>query len=120
MQLSNLMSLDRKYKVKHIYIGEDDVQEWTQGVGKLTLMPLMFRGIKKIIELNLKKYHFARVECIIRTEKKAFDFYVKEDGIWDSLEKVMEWAIDEEEYEMCSKIKKVQERLYNEDISYRG
>mgnify|MGYP000388453083 FL=1 len=105
------MSLDRKYKVKHIYIGEDDVQEWTQGVGKLTLMPLMFRGIKKIIELNLKKYHFARVECIIRTEKKAFDFYVKEDGIWDSLEKVMDWAIEEEEYEMCSEIKKLHKEL---------
>jgi len=111
LQLSNLMSLDRKYKVKHIYIGEDDVQEWTQGVGKYTLMPLMFRGIKKIIELNLKKYHFARVECIIRKEKKAFDFYVKEDGIWDSLEKVMEWAIEEEEYEMCSEIKKLEELL---------
>ena len=44
------MSDDKKYKVKHIYIGEADVQEWTQGVGKEYLMPLMFNGIKKLIK----------------------------------------------------------------------
>ena len=31
-----------KDKVLHIYIGEDDVQEWTQGVGKDVLMPAMY------------------------------------------------------------------------------
>jgi hypothetical protein len=103
--------MDRKYKVKHIYIGNDDVQEWTQGVGKFTLMPLMFRGIKQLVKSKLKKYQFARVECVIREEKKAFDFFIKEDGIWDSLEKCMEWAIEEEEYEMCSEIKKIQKEL---------
>jgi len=105
--------MNRKYKVKHIYIGNDDVQEWTQGVGKFTLMPLMFRGIKQLVKSKLKKYQFARVECLIREEKKAFDFFIKEDGIWDSLEKCMEWAIEEEEYEMCSEIKKVQKELEN-------
>jgi hypothetical protein len=103
--------MNRKYIVKHIYIGNDDVQEWTQGVGKFTLMPLMFRGIKQLVKSKLKKYQFARVECLIREEKKAFDFFIKEDGIWDSLEKCMEWAIEEEEYEMCSEIKKVQKEL---------
>jgi hypothetical protein len=105
------MSSNRKYKVKHIYIGEHDVQEWTEGVGKYTLMPLMFNGIKKLVENKLKKYQFARVECVVRKQKKAFDFFINEDGVWDSLEKCMEWAIEEEEYELCSEIKKLEEHL---------
>ena len=31
-----------KETVLHIYIGEEDIQEWTQGIGKITLMPAMF------------------------------------------------------------------------------
>jgi len=104
-----------KYKVKHIYIGEADVQEWTQGVGKLTLMPLMFKGIKTLIENDLKKYQFARVECVIREQQKAFDFWINKKNIEDSLQKCLEWAIEEEKYEICSEIKKLEEQLDKEN-----
>lgn len=103
------------YKVKHIYIGKDDIQEWTQGVGKSTLMPLMLIGIKKLIKNNLKKFQFARVECLIREEKKAFDFWINKKYIQDSLQKCLEWAIEEEEYEMCSEIKKLEKELDKEN-----
>jgi hypothetical protein len=54
----------------------------------------------------------ARIEFSLRGNPKAYDFVVKKDGIEDTLSKIMGWAIDEEEYEMCSKIKKVQDALY--------
>jgi len=101
-------------KVKTIYIGTQDVQDWTQSIGKMTLMPLMFSGIKEIIENKKKKYHFARVECLIRDKKTAFDFWVKKDGIDESLEKCLEWALEEEEYEMCSEIKRLEKLLEKE------
>jgi hypothetical protein len=97
--------------VLHVYIGNDDIQIWTQGVGKSILMPEMFKCCKIIINDNLDKLQFARVEANVRKKKKAFDFFVEMDGIWDSLEKCMEWAIEEEEYEMCAEIKKLEEKL---------
>ena len=97
--------------VLHIYIGDDDIQVWTQGIGKTTLMPAMFECCKTIINEGLNKLQFARVEATIRGNKKAFDFFVELDGIWDTLEKLMEWALEEEKYEMCSEIKKLEKEL---------
>ena len=100
-----------KDTVLHIYIGDDDIHIWTQGIGKITLMPAMFECCKTMISENIDKLQFARVEAIIRGNKKAFDFFVELDGIWDTLEKLMEWALEEEKYEMCSEIKKLEVEL---------
>ena len=97
--------------VLHIYIGEDDIQEWTQGIGKITLMPAMFECCKRVYDEDLDRLQFARVECSIRKEKKAFDFFVEWNGIEDTLEKLMERALYEEKYEMCSEIKLLQEKV---------
>ena len=97
--------------ILHVYIGDDDIQVWTQGIGKETLMPVMFECCKTIISENIDKLQFARVEATIRGNKKAFDFFVEMEGVWDTLEKLMDWAIEEERYEMCAEIKKLQEKL---------
>jgi hypothetical protein len=101
--------------VLHVYIGDDDIQVWTQGIGKETLMPVMFEGCKTLLSENLDKLQFARVEANIRGNKKAFDFFVEMEGIWDTLEKLMDWAIEEERYEMCSEIKKLEKQLEDEN-----
>ena len=100
-----------KDTVLHIYIGKDDIQEWTQGIGKYTLMPAMFECCKTMLNEDLNKLQFARVEAIIRGKPKAFDFFVEMEGIWDTIEKLMEWAIEEEKYQMCVEIKKLEELL---------
>lgn len=111
------MTKHKEDLVLHIYIGDDDIQEWTQGIGKHTLMPAMFECCKTMLNENLNKLQFARVEAIIRGKPKAFDFFVEIEGIWDTIEKLMEWAIEEEEYEMCSEIKKLEQRL-NKDNTF--
>ena len=100
--------------VLHIYIGSDDIQDWTQGIGKHTLMPAMFECCKTVMDEDLEKLQFARVECNIRGKKRAFDFFVELDRISDTLEKLMEWALEEEKYIMCSEIIKL-EKIVNED-----
>ena len=97
--------------VLHVYIGDDDIQTWTQGIGKETLMPEMFDACKEVITEDLTKLQFARVEATIRGKKKAFDFFVEMDGIHDTLEKLMEWSLEEEKYRMCSEIQKLQENI---------
>ncbi len=95
--------------VLHVYIGDDDIQTWTQGIGKETLMPEMFDACKEVITEDLNKLQFARVEATIRGKKRAFDFFVEIEGINDTLEKLMEWSLEEEKYMMCSEIQKLQE-----------
>ena len=102
--------MDKKVFTAHI--GETDVQEWTQGVGKHILMPVLFKVVQELLDSDEDEMIAARIEFSLRGNPKAYDFVVKKDGIEDTLSKIMGWAIDEEEYEMCSKIKKVQDGLY--------
>ena len=102
-------------EVLHIYIGESDIQEWTQGVGKDILMPQMFESVKEMLSTGKSKIQFARVEASIRNKKQAFDFYVEYEGVWDTLEKLMEWALEEEKYEMCDEKRKIEEELDKEN-----
>ena len=99
-------------KVFTAHIGDTDVHEWTQGVGKHILMPVLFKVVQELLDSDEDEMIAARIEFSLRGNPKAYDFVVKKDGIEDTLSKIMGWAIDEEEYEMCSKIKKVQDGLY--------
>lgn len=102
-----------------VHIGETDIQEWIQGVGKRVLMPILFEVCKAVIEDEEEERIAARVQFSLKGKPKIYDFIVKLEGVGDTLNKIMNWAIEEEEYEMCGKIKNTQERLYNEDFSYR-
>jgi hypothetical protein len=106
-------------RVFTVHIGETDVHEWVQGIGKRVLMPILFEVCKDVIEETIEERIAARVQFSLKGKPKIYDFIVRLDGIEDTLSKIMNWAIEEEEYEMCSKIKKTQERLHNEDFSYR-
>ena len=97
------------------YIGERDPHEWLQGIGKAIIMPILLKVAEEVIYESLEEKQAARVEAQIRGKMKAFDFFVRMEGIEDTLDKVMEWALQEEEYEMCGKVKSLQERLQNEN-----
>ena len=101
--------MDKKVFTAHI--GDTDVQEWTQGVGKHILMPVLFKVVQELLDSDEDEMTAARIEFLLRGKPKAYDFVVKKDGIEDTLSKIMGWAIDEEEYEMCSKIKIIQDNL---------
>tara|TARA_Y100001938_G_scaffold148704_2_gene233233 strand:- start:2073 stop:2390 length:318 start_codon:yes stop_codon:yes gene_type:complete len=95
-----------------IYIGKQDFYEWTLSEGgKDLLMPQLLKGTIKLIDKNKDSVHCCRVECYVRDELKAFDFYVKKDEINDTLEKLMEWALENENYETCSKIKVLESKV---------
>jgi hypothetical protein len=102
-----------------IHIGETDIYEWTQGIGKSILMPILLEVCKEVIEENIEERIAARVQFSLKGKPKIYDFVVKLDGVDGTLSKIIDWAISEEEYEICSEIKKLQEKLQNEDFSYR-
>ena len=79
--------------------------------GKSILMPLLFESSKKLINKNEDEIRAVRIEADIRGAQTAFDFWVRKDDIDDTLSKLMEWALEEEKYEICQEIKKLEDKL---------
>jgi hypothetical protein len=97
--------MDEPKSILHVYIGDTDIYEWTMGVGKAILMPELLVGCEELLYNDLDEVSCVRVESIIRDSKKAFDFNVRRNGVEDTLEKIMEWALENEEYEICLRIR---------------
>lgn len=103
-------------KVFTAYIGDSDPQEWLQsGEGKAILMPILFKVSEEVIKDRIEEKHAARIEAQIRGKMKAFDFFIHLDNVNDTLNKIMEWALNEEKYEVCSHIKMLQEKTNEKD-----
>ena len=102
-------------KILTVHIGDTDIYEWTMGVGKQILMPELITGCEEVLYEDKDEVKCARVECIIRKQKKAFDFNVQRESITDTLDKILEWAIQEEEYEICERVKNLNEFLDKEN-----
>ncbi len=103
--------MDEPKKVLTVHIGRNDIFEWTMGVGKDILMPELLVGCEELLYNDLDEVHCLRVETEIRGNQKAFDFSVKSEGVHDTLDKIMKWALENEEYETCSRVKNLMEFL---------
>ena len=65
-------------------------------------------GIKVPIILLTAK---GEVENRIKNKTGIFDLFVRKQEVNDTLSKAMVWAIDEEEYELCTRIKNLEDFL---------
>ena len=97
--------MDEKKKILSVYIGRNDIFEWTQGKGKDILMPELLVGCEELLYNDLDEVLCLRVESLVRENQVSFDFKITKNGVNETLYKVMEWAIDNEEYEICQRIK---------------
>lgn len=103
--------MDEPKAITHIYIGDTDIYEWTMGVGKSILMPELLIGCEELLYNDLDEVTCVRVEALVRGKAKAFDFNVRQVGVEDTLEKIMEWSLSNEEYEMCQRVRNLNEYL---------
>lgn len=97
--------------VKTIYIGNTDIFEWTQGVGKEMLMPILLKGCERLIDEEIDELPCARINALVNHKSKDFEFSVQRKNINDTISKILEWSLQNEEYEMCQRIKELEERL---------
>lgn len=100
-------------KILTIHIGNTDIYEWTMGEGKRALMPELLVGCEELLYNDLDEVRCVRVEAQIRKEKKAFDFSVQRKSVEDTLDKILQWALYEEEYEICERVKNLNNYLEN-------
>ena len=97
--------MDEPKKILTVHIGRNDIFEWTMGKGKDILMPELLVGCEELLYNDLDEVRCLRVETEIRGKQKAFDFSVKSEGVHDTLSKIMDWALENEEYETCARVK---------------
>lgn len=106
--------MDEPKKILTVYIGSNDIFEWATNTGKSILMPELLVGCEELLYNDLLQVKCLRVESFVRGEHKAFDFSITRDGYEDTLIKIMEWALENEEYEMCSRVHNLQNLKTNE------
>lgn len=97
--------MDESKKILTVHIGKSDIYEWTMDKGKETLMPELLVGCEELLYNDLEEVLCIRVEAVVRGKQKAFDFSVKKEGVSDTLNKIMEWALELEDYETCIRVK---------------
>jgi hypothetical protein len=104
-----------KKRVNEIFIGDKDPYHWVMYDGKEILMGFLYSTILNVVENDLDEKIAVRIHCNFANRQKSMDFVVNRDGIDDTIEKVFEWALQNEEYEWCSKLQKIKEELVEQD-----
>lgn len=94
-----------------VYVGDEPIKEWIHGDGKDILMPEILNGCEKLINGDLKTKL-----CVIIIGEIGFKTYkyyinVRQKNIKDTLDKLLEWALEREEYKICTRVKNLQDIL---------
>jgi len=104
-----------KERINEIFIGDKDPFTWVMYEGKETLMGVLYSTILLVMEEELESKIAARIFYTYNGNKKSMDFVVNRDGIEDTIEKVFEWALENEEYLWCQELTYIKEDLARQD-----
>jgi hypothetical protein len=104
-----------KERLNEIFIGDKDPFTWVMYEGKETLMGVLYSTILLVMEEELESKIAARIFYTYNGNKKSMDFVVNRDGIEDTIEKVFEWALENEEYLWCQELTYIKEDLARQD-----
>jgi hypothetical protein len=110
--------MDEPKKILTIYIGNSDIYEWATDKGKSILMPELLVGCEELLYNELDEVKCLRVESFVRGAHIAFDFSVKRDGCEDTLTKIMDWALEVEEYDYCQRVKNLFDYLEERENTF--
>lgn len=102
-------------RFNEIYIGDKDPYHWVMYDGKGVLMQVLYGTILDVVENELEEQIACRIHCNFNNRQKSMDFVVKRDGIEETIDKVFEWALENEEYEWCAELKSIQKQLESQN-----
>ena len=94
-----------------VYLGDEPVEEWILGIGKAILMPELLHACESLIKGKSNTKLCAVIISEVNFKSYNYHISVKRTSVEDTLHKIMEWSLDREEYEMCARIKKLEEIL---------
>lgn len=95
-----------------VYIGSDDIVDWTMMTGKDIIMPELLKSAETLLYNDLKETPCIKLFGVMADAIVKVEFTVKPVGIEATLEKILKWAEDAEEYEMCTRVKKLENFIH--------
>jgi hypothetical protein len=93
-----------------IHIGDTDIFTWTQNNPHI-IFPELIIAAEELLYKDKNEMFAFQVENYVSRKKNSFDFFVRKKEVSETLSKAMDWAIEEEQYELCTRIKLLQEFL---------
>ena len=102
--------MDEPKKGTKIFIGDQDIYLWMHG-NPQTIWPELVTAAEELLYNDENEVLALQVENRINNKRGKFDLFVRKQEVNDTLSKAMVWAIDEEEYELCTRIKNLEDFL---------
>jgi len=102
--------MDEPKKGTKIFIGDQDIYLWMHG-NPQTIWPELVTAAEELLYNDENEVLALQVENRINNKRGIFDLFVRKQEVNDTLSKAMVWAIDEEEYELCTRIKNLEDFL---------
>tara|TARA_B100000886_G_scaffold192548_1_gene132606 strand:+ start:1420 stop:1746 length:327 start_codon:yes stop_codon:yes gene_type:complete len=102
--------MDEPKKGTKIYIGDQDIYLWLHGNPHL-VWPELVTATEELLYTKKDEVLAFQVENNINSRRGLFDLFVREAEVNDTLSKAMRWAEDFEEYELCQRIKNLEDYL---------
>ena len=102
--------MDEPKKGTKIFIGDQDIYLWMHG-NPQTIWPELVTAAEELLYNDENEVLALQVENRINIKRGIFDLFVRKQEVNDTLSKAMVWAIDEEEYELCTRIKNLEDFL---------
>ena len=102
--------MDEPKKGTKIFIGDQDIYLWMHG-NPQTIWPELVTAAEELLYNDENEVLALQVEYRINNKRGIFDLFVRKQEVNDTLSKAMVWAIDEEEYELCTRIKNLEDFL---------
>ena len=102
--------MDEPRRGTKIYIGDQDIYLWMHG-NPQTIWPELITAAEELLYNDEDEILALQIENRIKNKKNLFDLFVTKSEVNDTLSKAMVWAIEEEEYELCQRIKNLEDFL---------
>lgn len=106
--------MDEPRRGTKIYIGDQDIYLWMHG-NPQTIWPELITAAEELLYNGEDEILALQIENRIKNKKNLFDLFVTKGEVNDTLSKAMVWAIDEEEYELCTRIKNLEDFLVKQN-----
>jgi len=106
--------MDEPRRGTKIYIGDQDIYLWMHG-NPQTIWPELITAAEELLYNDEDEILALQIENRIKNKKNLFDLFVTKSEVNDTLSKAMAWAEEEEEYELCQRVKNLEDFLVKQN-----
>ena len=106
--------MDEPRRGTKIFIGDQDIYLWMHG-NPQTIWPELITAAEELLYNDEDEILALQIENRIKNKQNLFDLFVTKEEVNDTLSKAMVWAEEEEEYELCQRIKNLEDFLVKEN-----